>query len=41
MTVNRKRELTIPMEDAPNATYLLYVQNGKNLYVRKIVKSAY
>ena len=41
MTVNRKRELTIPMEQFPNTTFLLYVQNGKNLYVRKIVKTAY
>jgi len=41
MTVNRKKELTIPMEELPNTTYLLYVQNGKNLYVRKIVKTTY
>ena len=41
MTVNRKKDLTVPMEHLPNATYLLYVQNGKNLYVRKIIKSPY
>ena len=41
MTVNRKKELTIPMEQLPNSTYLLYVQNGRNLYVRKIVKTTY
>jgi aminopeptidase N len=41
MTVNRKKELTIPMEQLPDSTYLLYVQNGKNLYVRKIVKTTY
>jgi len=41
MTVKRQKELTIPMEQFPNATYLLYVQNGKDLYIRKIVKSAY
>ena len=41
MTVNRKKELTIPMEELPNTTFLLYVQNEKNLYVRKIVKTAY
>jgi len=41
MTVDRKKEWMIPMEQLPNAAYLLYVQNGKNLYVRKIVKSAY
>ena len=36
--INRKREITIPMEQLPNATYMLYVQNGKNQYVRKILK---
>ena len=41
MNVSRKKELTIPMEQLPNATYLLYVQNGKNMYVRKIVKTSY
>ena len=41
MTVKRQKEMTIPMEQYPNATYLLYVQNGKDLYVRKIVKSSY
>jgi len=41
MTVSRKKELIIPMEQFPNTTFLLYVQNGKNLYVRKIVKTAY
>jgi len=41
MTVNRKKELTIPMEQLPNMTYLLYVQNSKNLYIRKIVKTSY
>ena len=39
--VNRKKEITIAMEQLPYATYLLYVQNGKELYVRKIVKTAY
>ena len=41
MTVKRKKEITIPMEQLPNATYLLYVYNGKNTYVRKIVKTLY
>ena len=41
MTVKQKKEITIPMEQLPNTTYLLYVQNGKGLYVRKIVKTAY
>ncbi|MDR1156403.1 MAG: hypothetical protein LBL04_16995 [Bacteroidales bacterium] len=41
MTVKRKKEITIPMEQLPNTTYLLYVQNGRQLYIRKIVKSAY
>jgi hypothetical protein len=41
MTVKRQKELTIPMEQFPNATFLLYVQNGKDLFIRKIVKSAY
>ena len=39
--VKRKKEMTIPTEQLPNAVYLLYVQNGKDLYVRKIVKTAY
>ena len=39
--VKKKKELTIPMEQLPIMTYLLYVQNGKELYVRKIVKSAF
>jgi aminopeptidase N len=37
----RKREVTLPMEQLPNTTYLLYIRNGKQLYIRKIVKSAY
>jgi len=41
MNVNRKKSITIPMEQLPNMVYLLYVQNGKDLYVRKIVKTAY
>ena len=41
MAVNRKKEIVIPMEQLPNATFLLYVQNGKNQYVRKIVKTTY
>ena len=41
MTVKRKKECVVPMEQLPNATYLLYVQNGKNLFVRKIVKTTY
>ena len=41
MTVKRKKEITIPMEQLPNAAYLLYVQNGKDLYVRKIVKTTW
>jgi len=40
-TVKRKKETIIAMEQLPNTTYLLYVQNGKELYVRKIVKTAY
>ena len=41
MTAKRKKEITIPMEQLSNTTYLLYVQNGKELFVRKIVKTAY
>ena len=41
ITVNRKKEITIPMEALPNATYLLYVQNGNHLYVRKILKTLF
>ena len=37
----RKTEIAIPMEQLPNMTYLLYVKNGKDLYVRKIVKTTY
>jgi aminopeptidase N len=40
-TAKRKKEMTVQMEELPNMTYLLYVQNGKDLYVRKIVKTAY
>ena len=42
IAINRKQqELIIQMEHLPNATYLLYVQNGKELYVRKIVKTPF
>ena len=41
LSANRKKEITIPMEKLPDATYLLYVQNGRNLHVRKIIKTAY
>ena len=41
MAVKRKKEMTIPMEELPNATYMLYVRNGKDLYVRKIVKTTF
>ena len=41
ITVNQKKETTIKMEELPNGTYLLHVQNGKNLYVRKILKTTF
>ena len=41
MTVNRKKEITLPMEQLPNATYILNVQNGRNMYVRKIIKTTF
>ena len=41
MTVKRKKAVTVQMENLPNATYLLYVQNGKDMYVRKIVKTTW
>ena len=41
LPVRRKRETTVPMEHLPNATYLLYVFNGKDTYVRKILKTLY
>jgi hypothetical protein len=41
MPAKRKRGIVVPMEQLPNATYLLYVQNGKDLYVRRIVKTTY
>ena len=41
MTAKRKKAIFVPMESLPNATYLLYVQNGKDLYVRKIVKTTW
>ncbi len=41
MAVKRKKEVVIPMEQYPNGTYILYVQDGKQQYIRKIVKSTY
>jgi len=41
MTAKRNKAITIPMESLPNGTFLLYVQNGKDLYVRKIVKTTW
>jgi len=41
MTAKRKKTVSIPMESLPNGAFLLYVQNGKDLYVRKIVKTTW
>jgi aminopeptidase N len=41
MAVKQKKNVTIPMEDMPNGVYLLYVENGREQYVRKIVKTTY
>lgn len=37
----RKKMLTIPMTELSDGTYMLYVDNGKNRYIRKILKTAY
>ena len=39
--VKKKKEISIPMENLNYSTYLLHIQNGKNKYVRKILKTAY
>ncbi len=41
MAAKRTKTLTIPMEELPNGTYMLYVENGKEQYIRKIVKTPY
>ena len=38
IAVRRKKEIIVPMEILPPGTYLLYVQNGRQQHVRKIVK---
>ncbi len=41
MTIKRRKEAAIPMIDLPDGAYLLYIRNGKDQYIRKIVKTAY
>jgi aminopeptidase N len=41
MSVKRKTAITLPMEQLPNAVYLLHVYNGAETYIRKVVKSLY
>jgi aminopeptidase N len=40
-SAQRKINITLPTNDIPNGTYLLYVTNGKAQYVRKIVKHTF
>ncbi|MDR2037211.1 MAG: M1 family metallopeptidase [Bacteroidales bacterium] len=35
----KKRTITLPMEDLPDGNYLLYVNNGKDQYIRNILKA--